>query len=174
MIGVFRTLLSQEFNGMAGILLIDDDSVMLGLVAGMLRQDGHTTLESKDPIDAISVADERRQEIDLILTDVEMEPITGFEFVKRLTRKKIYIPVLFMSGCPHLAKVIASSLGESAVIEKPFTSPALRHSVTRFLAKHRHDSNTSRESSAIAGKSLPLKRVPQVRDLFVDVRRRDV
>jgi CheY-like chemotaxis protein len=50
------------------------------------------------PSDAHSIVLRGAEEIALVLTDVEMGPISGFEFVKRLGHKGIDIPTLFMSG----------------------------------------------------------------------------
>jgi DNA-binding NtrC family response regulator len=133
---------------MARILVIDDEVVMLGLISSTLRQDGHIITETSDPIDALSIVDQYRQEIDLVLTDVETKPISGFEFVKRITQRGIDIPVLFMSDYPSLAEVISSTLGKGAVIEKPFTASDLRRSVARFLARRNRRSTANRESNS--------------------------
>ncbi len=128
---------------MARILVIDGEVVLLGLISNTLRLDGHIITDTSDPIEALSIVDQRRQEIDLVLTDVETKPISGFEFVKRMTEKGIDIPVLFMSCYPSLVGVISSTLGKRAVIEKPFTSTALHQSVTMALAKRNRRLNTS-------------------------------
>ncbi len=128
---------------MARILVIDGEVALLCLISNTLQLDGHIITETSDPIESLSIVDQRRQEIDLVLTDVETKPISGFEVVKRMTEKGIDIPVLFMSCYPSLAGVISSILGEGAVIEKPFTSAALRQSVTRALAERNRRSTTS-------------------------------
>src|SRR5580704_5217712 len=104
---------------MARILVIENELALLGLISSTLRLDGHTIIETNGPVDALSIVTQRRNEIDLALTCVEMEPYSGFEFVKRMAEKRIYIPALFMSGHPNVVGVIASSLGPDAVIDKP-------------------------------------------------------
>ena len=130
---------------MAIILVIEPDIILLGLISSMLRQDGHTVVATIDPMQALTIAEEQTQAIDLILTVVEMQPISGFELVKRLTLKRIGIPAQFISGFPSIARVIASTYGVDAVIRKPFTAPALRKGVAKFLAKSKHRSNAGRE-----------------------------
>jgi CheY-like chemotaxis protein len=113
-----------------------------------LRESGHTVTETSDPIHALTIVAEHTQAIDLILTDVEMEPISGFEFVKRLTLKRIHIPVQFVSGLSGIIGVIVATFGVHAVIEKPFTADALRKGVAKFLTKCNRRSSADRESGA--------------------------
>ena len=120
---------------MAHILVIENEDVLLGLISSTLRSEGHLLIETSDAIEALSIVVQRKQEVDLVLLDVELKPISGFEFVKRMAQKGIDIPALFISGYSGVTGVIASTLGKGAVIEKPFTASALRQSVAKFLAK---------------------------------------
>ncbi len=127
---------------MALILVIEQEDVLLGLISSTLQLDGHTIMKTNDPIEALSMVDQRKQEIDLVLTGVDMTPISGFEFVKRINQNGVNISALFISGHPGITGVIRSTLGERSAIEKPFTSAALRQSVARALAKRNRRSNT--------------------------------
>jgi CheY-like chemotaxis protein len=82
---------------MARILVIEHDLNLLNLISSVLRQDGHTVTETSDPTEALAIAERQPKDFDLILTDVELHPISGFEFVRRLTIKGIHIPTQFMS-----------------------------------------------------------------------------
>jgi two-component system response regulator len=133
---------------MAFILVIEQEAVLLSLISNTLRLDGHTIMETNDPIEALSIVNQRKQEIDLVLTGVDMSPISGFEFVKRINQDGVNISALFISAYPGITGVIRSILGERAVIEKPFTSASLRQSVARALAKRNRRSNTSGTKAA--------------------------
>src|SRR5689334_8351443 len=111
---------SSEANR-ARILVVQDDPVLLGLVAGSLRPEGHDVIEASSPIDALGITPFEFQSIDLVVTEVNSRPITGIELAKRLNRKGIDVPMLFMSASHSLAGVIAKSLGQAAIIEEPFT-----------------------------------------------------
>jgi CheY-like chemotaxis protein len=131
---------------MARILVIEHDLNLLNLISSVLRQDGHTVTETSDPTEALAIAERQPKDFDLILTDVELHPISGFEFVRRLTIKGIHIPTQFMSELPGIAHVIASTIGAHAVIEKPFAAPTLRKGVAKFLADCNRRSSATRES----------------------------
>ena len=126
-----------EYSAMANILVIDDEPVLLNLIATALRLDGHTIKAICDPLAALDAHGDEQSPIDLLLTDIDMVPISGFELVKRLSKTGFNSPVLFMSGYAALAGAVAESLGERAVLEKPFTAAQLRSAVHRMLSKSR-------------------------------------
>jgi two-component system OmpR family response regulator len=130
---------------MARILVVEQDTVLLNLISSALRQDGYSVIETTDSMRALAIAAEHAEALDLFLTDVEMEPISGFEIVKRLILNKIDIPAQFNSGFHGIAGVIASTYGEHAVIEKPFTASELCEGVARFLTKCRRRPNVGKE-----------------------------
>jgi DNA-binding NtrC family response regulator len=117
---------------------------MLGLVVGSLRPEGHDLIEVPNPMEALDIAVREPGELDLIIARVDSRPITGIELSKRLNRRGIDIPMLFMSPTHTLAAVIAGSFGASAVIEQPFTGAQLRSSVKRCLSGSRR--KTRREA----------------------------
>jgi DNA-binding NtrC family response regulator len=119
-------------ENVAHILGVDDEDIVLDLIATVLRSDGHTVTALSDPSlasDYFNIA-----AIDLILTDVTMTPFSGFELVKRLTIFGFDGKVLFMSGFSNLSASISRSIGEWAVLEKPFTAMELRKAVKRILS----------------------------------------
>ncbi|HEY3837555.1 MAG TPA: response regulator [Bryobacteraceae bacterium] len=119
------------------ILVVQNDPVLLGLVSGSLRPEGLAIIEAKSPTDALRLAPQEFQTIDLVIAEINSRPITGIEFMRRLTRKGVNVPVLFMSASRTMVNVIAGSLGQSAVIEEPFTGAQLRDSVNRCLSAQR-------------------------------------
>ncbi len=120
---------------MAHVLVIDDESVLLGLIATTLQRDGYTVTPMVDALAAIDSFVTSQLPVDLLLVDVTMQPISGFEIVKRLVKAGFAGPVLFMSGYTSLSGAITESMGVSAMIEKPFTAPELRTAVKKALAK---------------------------------------
>ena len=119
-------------DNVARLLVVDDENIVLDLIATVLRTDGHTVTALSDPSmasDCPNIA-----AIDLILTDVTMTPFSGFELVKRLTILGFDGRVLFMSGFSNLSAAISQSLGERALLEKPFTAMELRKAVNRILS----------------------------------------
>lgn len=126
---------------MANILIIDDEPILLDLTTTVLRLEGHRVTPLPGPTEALEQFASGADQLDLILSDVDMRPITGFETVKRLAAKGFQGRVLFMSGYSGLSEAITGSLGPKIVIEKPFTAPQLRAAVNRILSKKRPGTN---------------------------------
>ena len=119
------------------ILVMQDDPVLLGLVCGSLRPEGHDIIETSSPLQALSLSQFEYETIDLMVVEVDSHPLTGIELAKRLARKGIEVPMLFMSASRALAAIISRSFGQWAVIEEPFTGNELRASVKKCLTGHR-------------------------------------
>jgi DNA-binding NtrC family response regulator len=127
----------------ARILVVQDDPVLLGLLSGTLRPEGHEPVVAGGPMEALNFTSQEFQRIDLIVTRIDNKPITGLEFARRLLRRGIDVPILFMSSSRSMVSVIGNSLGQSAVIEEPFTAAELRSSVKKCLAIRRRKSSRS-------------------------------
>ena len=120
---------------MANILLVDSEPVLLGLISNTLRLDGHEVSAVCSPLVALASHGAGQTPIDLLLTDIDLKPISGFELVNRLSKIGFNGSVLFMSEYPSLVAVVAESLGERAILEKPFTAAQLRAAIANALRR---------------------------------------
>lgn len=79
------------------ILVIDDNRVMRQVIRAMLTEGSHNTLSASNHIEALSLLSS--QKIDLILMDIEMPEINGFELTK-IIRKQLdhWVPIIFLSA----------------------------------------------------------------------------
>ncbi len=80
----------------AKLLLIDDEVISLKMTKMMLdeyRYDVETCLTSEEAISVLTTS-----EIDLILLDVSMPTLDGFDFIKLMRSLRIQVPVMFLSG----------------------------------------------------------------------------
>jgi len=114
-------------DGSATVLVVDDDPRILNLVALMLAARGYRVLKSAVPADAISIFQEKRDEIDMLLSDVTMPGMSGPELNSRLKELKPSLPVLFMTG---YAELLASPAN---ILEKPFQMDDLLRRVAETL-----------------------------------------
>src|SRR5439155_20883262 len=85
-------------GGSETILLVEDEDLVRSLGARILREQGYTVLEASSGTEALKLADARHGELALVLTDVIMPGISGFELGEQLRAREPELPVLFMSG----------------------------------------------------------------------------
>lgn len=115
---------TQEANGV--ILIVDDSKANLELLSDYLRKAGFHTMEAMNGEDALKQVE--YQAPDLILLDVLMPGIDGFETCKQLKASPFAhnIPVIFMSALSEtIDKVKGFSLGAVDYIAKPFQQEEL-------------------------------------------------
>ena len=118
---------------MAFIFVIDDEPLLLNLVSTVLRSDGHEVNAITDPLEACAAVSLVAIPVDLLITDADMHPISGFQLVERLRGNRIDCPVIFMSGHHGLTAIVTDSPGQQSVLEKPFTAAELRSAVQKAL-----------------------------------------
>lgn len=106
---------------MPHILIVEDDPEFRGMLAAVLKQEGHTVTECGDGRSAGRWLSTHT--FDLVLTDVHMPEADGLEMIMRLHETKNPTPVIVMTG-GHLQSdlylKVAKSLGARRVLEKPF------------------------------------------------------
>ncbi|HIP39275.1 MAG TPA: PAS domain S-box protein [Desulfocapsa sulfexigens] len=90
--------LDQLDQGIATILLVEDDKEVRKLFIRLLSNLGYTVLEAIDGEDALRVSSQFHDTIHLLLTDVVMPKMHGSEVAKILKQKRPEMKVLFMSG----------------------------------------------------------------------------
>ncbi|HLO52227.1 MAG TPA: response regulator, partial [Kamptonema sp.] len=105
----------------ADILVVDDIPANLRLLAGILADKGYTIRPARDGLQALSIA--QNIPIDLILLDIMMPEMNGYEVCQKLKADEITrdIPVIFISAINEvLDKVKAFAVGGVDYITKPF------------------------------------------------------
>lgn len=118
-----HTVQEQVVNSPMNILLIDDDRIQLALTAAMLEQQGiHATCcEQLDEL----TGQLRENRFDVLLTDVQMPAINGFDLLKRLRASDILqartIPVIAVTARSDMDEVGFAEYGFSGCLHKPFT-----------------------------------------------------
>src|SRR4051812_18243317 len=106
------------------ILVIDDDLAARRIAMAMLEKLGHQFEVVSSTLDGISRAENTR--FDIVLTDIIMPGLNGFEAVKAITNLVPPIPVIAMSaGSPTDPAddfgILAMRMGAKAFLRKPFT-----------------------------------------------------
>jgi two-component system, cell cycle sensor histidine kinase and response regulator CckA len=121
---------------MATILIVDDISANREVLVTLLRHHGHRLLEASNGGEALTVV--KAEHPDLVITDVLMPVIDGYEFVKQLhldpaTRRT---RVVFYTAhyVERDARALALSSGVSYILTKPAETPEIFRIVERALS----------------------------------------
>jgi signal transduction histidine kinase/CheY-like chemotaxis protein len=120
-------------GGSETILLVEDEAVLRGLAARILRGAGYQVLEAGDADEALSVSDAYPGVIDLILADVVMPRTSGQELVAQVTRQRLFARTLLMSGYARELAGVAVDPPNGGFLAKPFTPEGLLQAVRDAL-----------------------------------------
>lgn len=132
------------------ILLVDDNPTNLQVLYKTLEDTGHTLLAARDGEQALSIAGKAIPS--LILLDIMMPGIDGFEVCKRLKAdpETRGIPVIFLSALTDIdAKVKGFALGAVDYISKPFQGNEVRARVRTQLRIHRLEMELARRNAEL-------------------------
>ena len=110
------------------VLIVDDDPVILAMLRDVLEEAGMVVLTARDGKAALALL--QRTPVGLVLTDLMMPFVTGFQLAQQLHSNPASagVPVVLMSAAlpPHLADVFA------AIVPKPFVLDELVETVRQF------------------------------------------
>ncbi|CAK0753677.1 Two-component system chemotaxis response regulator CheY [uncultured Gammaproteobacteria bacterium] len=127
---------NEELRGRS-VLLVEDEPFTRAVVARTIGLLGaHTASQAGDGAEALAMIERERP--DLVMCDVEMEPLDGLGFLRALREGeepwRKTLPVLFMTNRIDQATVDAAyPLGVEVFLLKPVTAEALRNVLLRLL-----------------------------------------
>jgi CheY-like chemotaxis protein len=112
-------------------LIVDDDSAVRTYLKAVLQREQYVTLEAGDAPQAFNLVQERKGDLDLIVTDITMPgDMDGLDLAYAVRTRFPAIPVVLVSG---FADTESASQGfrDFAFLHKPFTPAAIMGAVNR-------------------------------------------
>ncbi len=158
------TVQGERYNGaefgksiVKKILVVDDEPTLVATVKYNLEREGYSVATAADGETALKRAREDRP--DLIVLDVMLPAIDGFE-VCRLLRRDTSVPILMLTArTDELDRVVGLEIGADDYVTKPFSMRELMARV-RALLRRSETSPSERAETLSSG------------DLLVDLRKR--
>jgi two-component system chemotaxis response regulator CheY len=128
--------MSLNFSNMT-ILIVDDQNTMLRIIRNMLQQLGVRTIhDTTSGETAIEMS--QQTAYDLIISDWNMEPVSGLEFLKavRASERTKHTPFIMVTAENKVENiVIAKQAGVNNYVVKPFSQDTLRAKIEHVFAK---------------------------------------
>jgi two-component system cell cycle sensor histidine kinase/response regulator CckA len=89
---------ARDLSGAGRILFVEDEDIVRGVAARLLRARGYEVIEAADGEEALVLAEEHAGKIDLLISDVIMPGIDGPSLLKKARGFLGNAPVMFISG----------------------------------------------------------------------------
>lgn len=119
------------------ILVVEDSKFFRDRITEFVKEAGHTVISAEDGLEGLLALEQNAGAVDLILTDIEMPNLNGFEFTKRLRQDARFaaIPVI----------AVTSLMGEEAELK------GKQAGITEYLIKLDRERMMSRVSALLLG-----------------------
>lgn len=115
------------------ILVVEDDNTLLEMLEYNLARQGYQVVTAKDGRAALTFA--RQEKPDLIVLDVMLPGIDGFE-VCRILRKEFSFPILMLTArTEEVDKIVGLEMGADDYLTKPFSMRELMARVKALLRR---------------------------------------
>ena len=126
------------------ILIVEDDQDLLEAICTTVKLSGYKALGASNGTAAIDLLNS--QQIGLVISDVQMQPIDGNMLLKRIKETYPDIPVLLMTAYGEINKAIAAMrAGASDYLLKPFSPDYLLTYIKNYLVPANNQRNNYEE-----------------------------
>jgi DNA-binding response OmpR family regulator len=117
------------------ILVVEDDRNLLDTLKYNFRREGYNVVTAVDGAEALDIA--RREKPDLIILDIMLPKLSGFE-VCRILRKEMSTPILMLTAKDEeIDKVVGLEIGADDYMTKPFSMRELMARMGAMLRRSR-------------------------------------
>ena len=119
---------------MAQILVVDDEKNYRETLCALLRDQGFQPVPAGSGEEAVNVL--ISETIDLVLTDSQMETMTGLDLIRKMKEREIvkHIPVILLTGNPDPEVLrVAKMIGAFQTLVKPFDFEELVATIKQAL-----------------------------------------
>ncbi|GEM_PF-1550217 len=139
--GTRETLHEEEVIPVAGqktILLVEDEDMVRRLASEVLKRQGYEVLEAANGPEALLIAEDFRNTVHLLLTDVVMPKMSGTVLAEKIKAMRPDILILFMSGYADTRVISESENGNGQYfLQKPFTPEKLLRKLNEIFSQSR-------------------------------------
>ena len=134
------------------VLIVEDEKNIVDIVKFNLQREGYRTLEAYDGQDGLNKA--RTGNPDLILLDVMLPKMIGFDVCKTLRAEGNNVPVIILTAREEEAdKVLGLEIGADDYITKPFS---MRELIARVAANIRRSAMVAASAPAASASAMPV------------------
>ncbi len=154
MIDVWSAMLTARRERMTNILLIDDDTDLVGLLQGYLSRDGFAVTAAENALDGVAEALSGRH--DIAVLDVMLPHMSGLEVLRKIRREST-LPVLMLTARGDDADCVAGlELGADDYVTKPCTPRTLAARLRAILRRTLPDGATEGSGGPLSCGALQM------------------
>ena len=140
---------------MQQVLIVDDEEEISNMLIKCLSREGIKGIPSLNGQEALENI--KKQDIDLVILDIMMADMDGFEVLRRIREMDKEIPVIFLSARQEeYDKVLGLGLGADDYVTKPFSPGEMMARVKVQLRRKKSETVQSQEKLVVGSLELNL------------------
>ena len=127
---------NNTVNNSKSIIALDDESDIVTLIEQSLQRYGYRVFPFTDPIAALEYFNSNFKDCSMVISDIRMPGMNGYEFVKKVKQIKAEVKVILMTAFEINAIDLSSFLPTIKIddfIQKPFSIKQLEHIIQLHL-----------------------------------------
>ena len=137
------------------VLIVEDEKNIVDIIRFNLQREGYNTLEAYDGEAGLAAAEQNNP--DLVLLDVMMPKMSGFEVCKALRKNGSNVPVIILTAREEEEdKILGLEIGADDYITKPFSMRELLARVKANIRRTAMLSPVQEESAMSAGGGITI------------------
>lgn len=130
--------------GAPAVLLVEDDDQVRAFIRSLLSNEGYNVIEARTGEEGLQVGMQKNGEVDLLLSDMLLPELSGFDLAERLMSAYPKLRVLFITGYVE-GDIVQRSVNElgATFLDKPFLPSALLQMVRDAIGSARQPTRNS-------------------------------
>ena len=148
------------------ILVVDDEEFMLDMVSKFIDHIGYEVITARNGKEALEIL--RNQPFTILVTDIKMPEMDGFELMKMVRMEFPDIHIIVMTGYGGsytYTDVVAA--GATDYITKPFTIDEVRAKLNRVVRERKLIGDLTQKSIELERANEELKRLDNLKSIFI-------
>lgn len=134
---------------MQQVLIVDDEEEIRNMLMKCLQREGISGIPCTNGKEALESI--KKQDIDLVILDIMMADMDGFEVLRQIREKDKEIPVIFLSARQEeYDKVLGLGLGADDYVTKPF-SPGELMARVKVQLRRKNNGNVQSQEKLVVG-----------------------
>ncbi len=133
--GRLRPTVKAAVAGPPLVMIVDDSLTVRKITSRLLAREGFDVITAKDGVEALEMLESEAP--DVILLDIEMPRMDGFEFTRMIKRdtRHAHVPIIMItSRTAEKHRALARELGVDLYLGKPFQEQDLLRNLREMLA----------------------------------------
>jgi two-component system, cell cycle sensor histidine kinase and response regulator CckA len=122
------------------VLLVEDDDQVRSFIRMLLTSNGYEVLEASTGAEGLEIAERQSADIDLLLSDMLLPELSGYDLAMKVQELRPKIKILFMTGYVE-GEIVQRSMSElgATFLDKPFQPATLLARVEEAIKAHPHE-----------------------------------